>query len=345
MLRIRVTCIIQTNIRGFRSPGLPANMVFTEDQIHNEYNLRNGTHPTWMFFNCQVGHDITFYVGSEGHVVFEHKLLLETASQELRTLTQEGENVILQNVNQMAFLSLLRFVYRQETVVDPNSVAETLGMAFQYQVTPFLESLESLITPDQVTQDNVLKFWQVIAFRMNHRLYNPCLSIIREHAVDVLGGEAALRLRRQDWTSILQLERLQIREIDLYSAYLNWSEEQCRRNEMPIEDKNRRKFMVDLGLIRFPTMTLEEFASGPLVTQVLTTEEKSIDSISSTEGCCSHPNFSKTVSSLCYLLSIRDWFYRCLNTELKSQLIPTSKPSWLSPEARREEQESLSMMK
>jgi len=41
-----------------------------------------------------------------------------------------------------------------------------------------------------------------------------------------------------------------------------------------LTDANRRKFMVDIKLIRFPCMSKKDFTSGPAMSSILTDKEK-----------------------------------------------------------------------
>lgn len=53
-----------------------------------------------------------------------------------------------------------------------------------------------------------------------------------------------------------------------------WAEQECVRQQLPITPENQRSVLgMALSLIRFPLMTVEEFASGPAQSNILTDRE------------------------------------------------------------------------
>lgn len=63
--------------------------------------------------------------------------------------------------------------------------------------------------------------------------------------------------------AVLERDTLGIREVRLFNAVVRWSEAECQRQQLQVTPENRRKVLGKaLGLIRFPLMTIEEFAAG-----------------------------------------------------------------------------------
>lgn len=60
---------------------------------------------------------------------------------------------------------------------------------------------------------------------------------------------------------VLTRETLRIREVQLYLAVIRWSAEQCNRKGLSVTSENQRQILGKaLYLIRFPLMTVDEFA-------------------------------------------------------------------------------------
>ena len=56
---------------------------------------------------------------------------------------------------------------------------------------------------------------------------------------------------------------------------LRWSVEECKRQNVSLNSEVQRKILGRaLDLIRFPLMTIEEFAQGPAQTDLLTDADK-----------------------------------------------------------------------
>lgn len=63
--------------------------------------------------------------------------------------------------------------------------------------------------------------------------------------------------------AVLERDTLGIREVRLFNAVVRWSEAECQRQQLQVTPENKRKALGKaLGLIRFPLMTIEEFAAG-----------------------------------------------------------------------------------
>lgn len=66
--------------------------------------------------------------------------------------------------------------------------------------------------------------------------------------------------------AVLERDTLGIREVRLFNAVVRWSEAECQRQQLQVTPENKRKVLGKaLGLIRFPLMTIEEFAAGNCV--------------------------------------------------------------------------------
>lgn len=63
--------------------------------------------------------------------------------------------------------------------------------------------------------------------------------------------------------AVLQRDTLSIRENRLFGAVVRWAEAECYRQQLPATSENKQKVLGKaLPLIRFPLMTVEEFAAG-----------------------------------------------------------------------------------
>lgn len=67
---------------------------------------------------------------------------------------------------------------------------------------------------------------------------------------------------------MLQRDTLSIRENRLFGAVVRWAEAECYRQQLPQTSENKQKVLGKaLPLIRFPLMTVEEFAAGKRITK------------------------------------------------------------------------------
>lgn len=69
--------------------------------------------------------------------------------------------------------------------------------------------------------------------------------------------------------AVLQRDTLSIRENRLFGAVVRWAEAECYRQQLPPTSENKQKVLGKaLPLIRFPLMTVEEFAAGKHITKI-----------------------------------------------------------------------------
>lgn len=69
--------------------------------------------------------------------------------------------------------------------------------------------------------------------------------------------------------AVLQRDTLSIRENRLFGAVVRWAEAECYRQQLPPTSENKQKVLGKaLPLIRFPLMTVEEFAAGKPITKI-----------------------------------------------------------------------------
>jgi BTB/POZ domain-containing protein 1/2 len=63
--------------------------------------------------------------------------------------------------------------------------------------------------------------------------------------------------------AVLERDTLGIRENRLFGAVVRWADAECYRQQLPLTSENKQKVLGKaLTLIRFPLMTVEEFAAG-----------------------------------------------------------------------------------
>lgn len=69
-------------------------------------------------------------------------------------------------------------------------------------------------------------------------------------------------------------DTLRIREAKIFSAVLRWSEAECIRRQLPVTPNNQRMVLGRaFHAIRFPLMSVEEFAMGPAQSGLLDDRE------------------------------------------------------------------------
>ena len=235
---------------------------------HKEYLLNN-----------KIFSDVSFVVGDDDKMTFHgHSFVIGVASSVLSTMMfpsldsyfEKKQSFEFPDVRPSAFMSLLRFIYRKEIVIERTMIEPVLYAAEKFNVKFFLPSLEALIKPD-----TVLDFFTfVVDLVEDHYLSNVVWPVIDKHFADIVSTTEFLELSPREFKHILEYG-LEVDAIEVYKAYVKWAEHQCRRKGLPVNDQNRRQEMPDIRLIRFPTMTREDFNHVcPHRSNILTSQEK-----------------------------------------------------------------------
>ncbi|KAH7692951.1 BTB/POZ domain-containing protein 3-like isoform 1, partial [Aphelenchoides avenae] len=214
-----------------------------------------------------------------------HKLLLALASDVFETMffgsVPQENPVVIKDSNPPAFEAFLRFVYTGTTTITEEDVFPLLYLGKKYMVGSLmkvvLNHLEGCITSENVGQlvlsgqdfldDAPPKFWKRV----------------ETHGEALLKSKEFLQLRKDTVKALAQRE-LEVDEKLIYDSAVAWAAAECARfarnvpsssNQLPVDGETLRNALDGiLHLVRFPTMTAEEFAEGPAGEEVLTAEEK-----------------------------------------------------------------------
>ena len=107
-------------------------------------------------------------------------------------------------------------------------------------------------------------------------LLKECLDLIDKQASYVLASEDIEDLDISALNMIVCRDTLRLRkgEVEVFQALKRWSTRECKRQRMELTSDNRRKVLEGAQyLVRYLTMGLEDYKSGPYKSGLLTAEE------------------------------------------------------------------------
>ncbi|CBY24108.1 unnamed protein product [Oikopleura dioica] len=229
-------------------------------------------------FNNETLADVHFIVGNEEMRIPAHKLVLSAGSAVFDAMFNgdmrhtEAE-VIITDIESPAFLVLLRFLYSDESDIGPENVMTTLYTAKKYAV-PALENQCIQFLETNLTSENAFLLLSQARMFSEDSLAERCLECIDQSTDEALAGDSFVDIDFETLLVILKRDSLGIREHRLFSAILRWAGAECGRVNLSRDAKNMRKVLEGaIELVRFPLMTIEEFAAGPAQSDVLEKEE------------------------------------------------------------------------
>ncbi|XP_068622676.1 BTB/POZ domain-containing protein 1-like [Battus philenor] len=233
-----------------------------------------------FLFNNEILSDVHFIVGKEANqqVIPAHKFVLSVGSAVFDAmfngvLATKSEEVELPDVEPAAFLHLLKFLYSDEVRIGPESVMTTLYTAKKYAVAALEEHCVDFLKSNLGTDNAFLLLTQARLFD-EPQLAALCLEMIDKNTVDALNAEGFTDIDQDTLNAVLERDTLRIREAKIFSAVLRWSEAECIRRQVPVTPGHQRMVLGRaFNAIRFPLMSVEEFAMGPAQSGLLDDRE------------------------------------------------------------------------
>lgn len=224
--------------------------------------------------------DVFFVVGrgTTQQKVPAHKFVLSIGSAVFDAMfnssfRSDDAEIVLPDVEPASFLALLRFLYTDEVQIGPETVMTTLYTAKKYAV-PALEKHCVDFLKHNLSPDNACMLLTQARLFDEPQLAALCLETIDKYTQEALGAEGFTDIDIDTLTSVLDRDSLRIKESKLFGAVLRWAEAECLRQNSPVSSDNKRAVLGNvLAKVRFPLMSVEEFAQGPAQSGILTDKE------------------------------------------------------------------------
>ena len=149
----------------------------------------------------------------------------------------------------------------------------TLYTAKKYAV-PALEKACVDFLKCNLSSDNAFMLLTQARLFDEPQLATLCLETIDKNTTEALAAEGFLDIDLETLCVVLARDTLGIRECKLFLAACRWAEAEChRRHVAATADQQRMMLGRALQLVRFPLMTVEEFAVGAAQSKILTDRE------------------------------------------------------------------------
>uniref|UniRef100_A0A8C2Q1E1 BTB (POZ) domain containing 2b n=1 Tax=Cyprinus carpio TaxID=7962 RepID=A0A8C2Q1E1_CYPCA len=178
-----------------------------------------------------------------------------------------------------------RFLYSDEVHIGPETVMTTLYTAKKYAV-PALEAHCVEFLKKNLRADNAFMLLTQARLFDEPQLASLCLENIDKNTGDALAAEGFTDIDLDTLVAVLERDTLGVREVHLFGAAVRWAEAEAHRQQLQLTPENKRRVLGKaLKLIRFPLMTIEEFAAGPAQSAILTDRARFSNSCISDKYC------------------------------------------------------------
>ncbi|XP_077082564.1 BTB/POZ domain-containing protein 2a isoform X1 [Siphateles boraxobius] len=262
-------------------PSSPASVLVYREPVYNWQATKSTVKERFAFlFNNEVLSDVHFLVGKGMGVqrIPAHRFALAVGSAVFDAMFNGGmattsTEIELPDVEPAAFLALLKFLYSDEVQIGPETVMTTLYTAKKYAV-PALEAHCVEFLKKNLRADNAFMLLTQARLFDEPQLASLCLENIDKNTADALAAEGFTDIDLDTLMAVLERDTLGVREVRLFVAAVRWADAEAQRQQLqPTPENKRRVLGKSLSLIRFPLMTIEEFAAGPAQSGILTDRE------------------------------------------------------------------------
>lgn len=226
--------------------------------------------------------DVYFNVGAETNSAPKkfpaHKYVLATGSTVFYAMFYGGfaevvDVVQVPDVEPVAFLNMLKYLYCDEISLCNDNVLATLYCAKKY-IVPHLAKECVKFLESRLTAKNAC-----VLLSQSRLFEEPELM---ERSWEVIDAQAELALLSESFADVdfdtlklvLSRERLNCKETVVFQAAQDWASTECKRRSLEDTSEKRREVLGNaMQLIRFPAMCVQDFADEVVKTDILTLQE------------------------------------------------------------------------
>ncbi|XP_052222860.1 BTB/POZ domain-containing protein 6-B-like isoform X2 [Dreissena polymorpha] len=168
----------------------------------------------------------------------------------------------------------LRYMYSGKVNIDEATVLEMMYVSRKYDVSR-LESQCNTFLNEIMCADNACTILDQAIIYDNFELKSKCLAIIITETESVLVSDAFKQISKAGLEELLKCDKLSACEPDLYIACKKWATLKCQDAGIEETDEAIRNELGEelIRLIRFPSMTPEQFTDIVATSTVLSKDE------------------------------------------------------------------------
>ncbi|KAK3102443.1 hypothetical protein FSP39_011408 [Pinctada imbricata] len=226
----------------------------------------------------EIACDVTFLIGERAQEVKAHKIILMSRSPVFYSMLEgplaEKGKITITDIDKESFIEFLRFLYTDEFKPNSNTVMAVLYCAKKYCVD-HLSKFCSEFLRKNITTENVS-----IILAAGHRfddkdIIEACVSLLQGCIGEFMKSTDFLEMSKECLGTVLDLDKADCSEEEIYEGVMRWAGEECRRQEMEVTPADCRTVLGDqMYKIRFATMDSDYFSKHISSSCFLSDEEK-----------------------------------------------------------------------
>ncbi|XP_078347939.1 BTB/POZ domain-containing protein 6-like [Oculina patagonica] len=243
---------------------------------------------TAFIFNNELLSDVKFVVrASNGEseskrmkmVIPAHKFVLAISSPVFFAMfygqmAETTDSIELPDCDYESLLEMLRYLYSDEVSLSGSNVMQVLYLANKYMV-PSLAGKCTEYLRSNLKASNVFCILPHAQKFEDKDLEDRCWEVIEKQTEEAVMSDEFVTVERSLVESVVKREVLNVKEVELFKAVNRWATKECeRQGKTPDGDAKRRNLGEEIvKAIRFPSMSLKEFASVVPDSSILSMKE------------------------------------------------------------------------
>ena len=240
---------------------------------------------TTFIFNNELLSDVKFAVpvstdqSKSKKVIPAHKFVLAISSPVFYAMfygqmAETKDSIELPDCGYESLLEMFRFMYTDEVTLSGSNVMQVLYLANKYMV-PSLAEKSTTYLRDNLKASNVFCILPHAQKFEDKDLEDRCWEVIEKQTEEAVTSAEFATVERSVVESVVKKERLNVMEVELFKAVDRWATKESERKGITPEGDGKRKILGEeiVKSIRFPLMSLKEFASVVIDSHILTSSE------------------------------------------------------------------------
>ena len=189
-------------------------------------------------------------------------------------MAETASTIELPDCDYESLLELFRYLYSDEVNLTGSNVMQVLYLANKYLV-PSLAGKCTEYLREHLEASNAFSILPQAQKFEDKDLEERCWNVIERHTEEAVTSDDFVTLERSIVESVVNTERLNVKEVDLVKAVDRWASKEVERQGLTPDGEVKRRVLGEeiVSAIRFPVMSYNEFASVVLDCDILTKRE------------------------------------------------------------------------
>ena len=243
------------------------------------------TERTKFMLNNDLFSDVKFVVRkSDGEseskqVIPAHKFVLSIGSPVFEAmfygeLAETRDSIELPDCEYESLLELFRYMYSDEVNLSGSNVMGMLYLAKKYMVPSLADKCTEYLQ-NNLDPSNVFSILSSAQKYDEGNLVDRCWEVIDKQTEAAVKSDEFATIERPLLEALVERGTLEIAEVELFKGVVEWATKESEKRGIVADGQEKRRIIGEriVKALRFPVMSLEEFASVVVDSKILTYDE------------------------------------------------------------------------